>query len=331
MKGRYAMLKRKPVFLLSLLLFFAISLQSAFAKAQIPDSSIVHKPGSLAYKHLKVLSDDIGARVVGAASEAAAKDYIHNEFKGMGYETIVQAFSYTRRGTTFSSANVIATKPGKSTKQVIVGGHYDSVSASKGADDSASGISVILEVAEVLKHINTPYTIKFVAFGAEETGLRGSSYYVSQMSLEDIQSTVVMINLDSLAVGDYMYVYGNEGEAGFARDQALNIAEKLKLSLQTNPGLNPHYPAGTTGDWSDHAPFKAKGIPYAYFEATNWELGDLDGYTQTVKDGEIWHTPKDTLEYIESNYPGRLQEHLSTFSKVLTDLLKFMNKTSTSK
>ena len=86
------------------------------------------------------------------------------------------------------------------------------------------------------------------------------------------------------------------------------------------------YPAGTTGLWSDHAPFVEQGIPFGYFEATNWELGDLDGYTQTELDGEIWHTEKDTISYIEENYPGRMKDHLSTFSKVLSDLLRSVDK-----
>lgn len=73
------------------------------------------------------------------------------------------------------------------------------------------------------------------------------------------------------------------------------------------------------------APFVKVGIPYGYFEATNWEIGELDGYTQTEKDGEIWHTEKDTISYIEENYPGRIDEHLNTFSQVLSNLLKHMN------
>ncbi|WP_404429916.1 M28 family peptidase [Sutcliffiella horikoshii] len=115
------------------------------------------------------------------------------------------------------------------------------------------------------------------------------------------------------------------------RDQALAIADKKKLDLRINEGLNPDYPAGTTGDWSDHAPFKEVGIPYAYFESTNWEIGDLDGYEQTEEYGGIWHTENDTLEFIQEAYPGRLEERLYTYSTVLIELLKFTGKTSTAK
>jgi hypothetical protein len=320
-----------------LLLFTAMLPTAAFAGDTAPNAEFTqdmtaekckgYEPGEIAYQHLTVLSDTIGQRVAGTEGESEALDYIYQQFKQLGYKTTVQDFTFNSDGADYDSANVIAVKPGKSSKTVIVGGHYDSVDVGRGADDSASGIAVILETAEVLKKIKTPYTIKFVAFGAEEVGLKGSAYYVSQMSAKDIKNTVVMINLDSLAVGDKMYVYGDEGEKGWVRDQSLKIADKLKLSLETNPGLNPDYPEGTTGLWSDHAAFVEKGIPYGYFEGTNWEIGELDGYTQTVKDGEIWHTEKDTISYIEENYPGRIEEHLSTFSQVLSNLLKHMNPT----
>ncbi|MGO4349666.1 M20/M25/M40 family metallo-hydrolase [Paenibacillus sp. MCAF9] len=282
-----------------------------------PEDSV----GKSAYDYLNYMATTIGARVAGTAKEVEAGNYVKAEFEKLGLNTVVQPFSYTRGGTTVNSNNIVATKVGTSPKVVIVGAHYDSVSAGKGADDNASGVAVMLESAKAVSKVATPYTIKFIAFGAEEQGLRGSQYYVSQMTAEDKKNTVAMINLDSVAVGDNMYIYGSKGSKGFVRDLGLSIADRLDLSVITNPGENPQYPAGTTGDWSDHAPFSKAGIPYAYLEATNWSLGDKDGYTQTTLDGEIWHTAKDTLDYIESAYPGRIQEHLTTFTKLLTGIL----------
>lgn len=325
-------MKRKISIALIALLFGILTVVGgASAQGVTNHPSLVHKDGAMAYEHMKYLAYEIGPRVAGSNEERLAEQYIKGQFERMGLETSVQQFSYIRRGVTTKSSNVIAYKPGKSSEQIIVGAHYDSVSVGRGVDDNASGVGVLLEVAEVLKKIKTPYSIVFIAFGAEEVGLQGSNYYASKMTKKEIDNTIGMINLDSLAAGDKMYVYGGEGEAGFIRDQALNIAEKKKLNVETNPGINPTYPAGTTGDWSDHAPFKKLGIPYGYLEATNWEIGALDGYTQTVKHGGIWHTRNDTIEFIEAEFPGRIQEHLSTFSILLTDLLKFMNKTSTSK
>ncbi|MBT2681967.1 M20/M25/M40 family metallo-hydrolase [Bacillus sp. ISL-35] len=308
-----------------------VLLLSASGSAWAYAPSVVHKPGALAYEHTKYLSEEIGSRVTGTEGESLAKEYIKKQFEEMGYNPDVQEFSFTKRGTTLSSSNVIAYKKGKSSKQIIVGAHSDSVKTGKGADDNASGVGVMLEAAHVLQKVSTPYSIVFIAFGAEEGGLNGSNFYASQMTAAEINNTVGMINLDSLAVGDKMYVHGGAGDAGFIREQALNIAEKKKLDIGINPGLNEHYPAGTTGDWSDHAPFNELGIPFAYLESTNWEIGDLDGYEQTLEYGGVWHTENDTLAFIETAYPGRIQERLSSYSQVLTELLKHFNKTSTSK
>lgn len=243
----------------------------------------------------------------------------------MGYTPQLQSFTVTVRENEISSANVIAVKQGDSPLQIIVGAHYDSVGVGTGADDNATGVGVVLEVAERIRTQNTPYTIRFLFFGAEELGLQGSRYYAEGMTEEQIQHTLAMINLDSITAGDLAYIYGDEGERGRIRDWALGFARENGLALQSQPGENAEYPAGTTGDWSDHVPFKQAGIPYTYLEATNWSLGDKDGYTQVAaaygENGKIWHTEYDTLEYINATFPGRIQERLNLFVTVLEAVL----------
>ncbi len=281
--------------------------------------------GQLAYAHVQALSDGIGPRVAGTAEEAKAAQYIVMEFERLGYVSELRPFSMDVKGKKIDSANVVAVKPGASTWEIIVGAHYDSVKAGKGADDNASGVAAILEVAKRLRNQDTPYTIRFILFGAEELGMQGSTYYVKHMTEDEIKNTIVMINLDSITAGDQAYVYGDKGEGAAIRDWALGFAKDHRLALQTQTGENPKYPAGTTGDWSDHAPFKAAGIPYAYFEATDWTLGDKDGYTQVGpeygENGEIWHTKYDTLEYINTSFPSRVQERLNLFVSVLEAIL----------
>jgi len=283
--------------------------------------------GDLAYDHLVQLTEGIGPRVAGSENETKARQYILNELEKLDLEVEEQSFNYVRRNVNKQSANVVGVKDNpKTNKQIIVGAHYDSVSVGKGADDNASSVGVILETAMALDKRNLPYDIKYVFFGAEEEGLQGSNYYAKNMTAEEVANTIGMINLDSLLAGDNIYVYGGDGEDGWIRDLALKIAKQRKIPLQTNPGINPEYPTGTTGDWSDHAPFKAKGITIAYLEATNWELGDQDGYTQTEKHGGIWHTKNDNLAFLEKEFPGRTQEHLNQFTNILTQLLTDIKK-----
>jgi Zn-dependent M28 family amino/carboxypeptidase len=304
--------------------------QSALTPTLAPTATATEiEVGEIAYAHVEAISEGIGPRAAGSEAEARTAQYIILEFERLGYLSELRPFTVTVKGDIINSANVVAIKHGESPLEIIVGAHYDSLDIGKGADDNASGVGVILEVAERIKEQQTPYTIRFILFGAEEVGLQGSQVYVDQMTAEQIQNTIAMINLDSVTAGDMAYIYGDAGARGVIRDWALGFAEENGLALQTQLGENPEYPLGTTGDWSDHAPFKSAGIPYTYLESTNWTLGNKDGYTQVSteygEDGEIWHTDYDTVEYINETFPGRIQERLTVFVVVLEAILTEFN------
>ena len=283
--------------------------------------------GTNAYKHIEHLSQLEEPRVSGTESEVAISEYIKTQFESYGYKTKIQKFSFeNRKGEVVKSQNVVAIKPGTSEKQLIVGAHYDQVTSggSKGAHDNASGVGAILEVAERIKDVETPQTIVFVAFGSEEVGLKGSKHYVDNMTEKELENTEGMINLDSIIAGDKMYVYAGSNGKGFLRDKALSYSKELGLDLITQGG-HPDFPAGTTGDWSDHAYFNAKGIPVLYFESTNWDIpyedgSPGDGYVETTVN-KIMHTGNDNLEYIEKTFPGRIESRLNTTIQVLEKML----------
>lgn len=281
--------------------------------------------GTYASQYLTEISD-LGGRVTGTDKEIAGGDFVKSTLEDMGYEVTVQEFDYDAEGTKGSSRNFIVEKKGATDDIVVLGAHYDSVDVGDGVDDNGSGVAVVLEVAKALKDTKTPQTLRFVFFGAEEAGLFGSDYYVSQLSKDEQSKIILMMNYDSLVAGDNAYVYGNGDAGGKFRDEALAIAKDKELELMTQPGENPEYPVGTTGDWSDHAAFKNVGIPYTYFESTNWTLGVKDGYTQVdVKygvDGEIWHTKFDTAKYINTTFPDRIENRLMTFSTVTETFLQ---------
>jgi hypothetical protein len=294
----------------------------AEVSTQIPE-------GALAREHIVALSQGIGARVAGTIQEKDARIYITLAFEKMGYQPVVQEFSTTFENedgemVTIKSANVIAVKQGESTQEIIVGGHYDSTAdAGSGADDNASAIGVLLEVAEHLREAKTPFTIRFIAFGSEEIDLNGAYAYAGQMSRAAIDNTLAMINLDSLAAGDNTYLYSDEGKKARLRDWALDWAGRNGFNLQTmkNVDLTDEDGYGI----SDYFPFRRIGIPYAYFEATNWNLGDQDGYTQVEtqygENGEIWHTQYDQLAYLDKTFPGRVDENMQLFVSVLQAIL----------
>lgn len=301
--------------------------------------------GETAVKEIEYLANNLAGRSVGTEKEAETIDYLSQRLEDFGYESTLQEFTYDYSGETLTSPNIIATREGTSDQQIIVGAHYDNAPSSssldrsglEGVNDNASGVGVLLELAQRLEP-NPENTVKFVLFGAEEIGLVGSEYYANNMSTEEIDNTLVMVNLDSLIVGDKMYfnsgaAAATDPELGFYRDFALDIASDLGIAAETNPGLNSNYPQGT-GCCSDLESFDGL-VPVVAAEATNWEIGEKDGYTQTsnpnVPGGATWHDPAtDNLAFINEVFPGLIEERTQNYTQVFDTFLSRLNTANTS-
>lgn len=295
--------------------------------------------GATAAQETYYLSEFLAGRSIGTAKEAETVAYLTDRLTSFGYTPVLQPFTYTFRGQELTSYNIIAERPGTSGKQVIVGAHYDTApsrlgsspldrSGLEGTNDNASGVGVLLELAERLDP-DRNVGVKFVLFGAEEIGLIGSEFHAQSLSPEEVKNTAVMVNLDSLVVGDKMYFHAGRDAAEKPswfkyRNLALEIAAELGIAAETNPGLNPDYPAGT-GCCSDLESYDAL-MPVLAVEATNWDIGDLDGYTQTsnpnVPDGATWHDPAtDNREFINAIFPGLIEERTRDYTLILDTFL----------
>jgi Zn-dependent M28 family amino/carboxypeptidase len=268
---------------------------------------------------MEALANGIGARYPGSAEEAEAASYIQDALESYGYPVTVQPFTFDDYGDDYTSANVIATKAGASPRTIVIGAHYDSGDEADGADDNASGVGALLELAMQLRGVETPYTVKLIAFGAEEAGLYGSAYYVDSLSQAELQKMIAMVNLDSLSAGDVTYVYGDGGRTSLY-EWTWQAAEAADLALETRP-LSDLDDDGYPCECADYDAFQAAGVPIVYFEATNWNMGDQDGYTQVDprygENGMIWHTVYDTIEYLDKTFPGRIEAHLNLFVTLL--------------
>jgi Zn-dependent M28 family amino/carboxypeptidase len=118
-------------------------------------------------KHIKILSSDIGERnFTKYKNLEEAANYIQKEFKNYGYSPEEQVYNLEGRPL----RNIMATKKGEvqPDKIIIVCAHYDSVFGSPGADDNASGMAGVLELARIFHKINLNKTVKFIAFTNEE-------------------------------------------------------------------------------------------------------------------------------------------------------------------
>ncbi|MHC5596710.1 MAG: M28 family peptidase [Nostoc sp.] len=115
------------------------------------------------------------------------RTYITTELTKLGWKPQLENFS--------EGVNIFAERPGtnKAAKAIIVGAHYDTVALSPGADDNASGVAVVLEVARLLGSRPTPRTLQLAFFDKEEAGLLGSQAFVSKTArLQNLGGAIVM-------------------------------------------------------------------------------------------------------------------------------------------
>ena len=137
-----------------------------------------------------------------------AADWLMNEFKNIGYHDVYfDNYKAYLDNCIYNLKNIICTKEGNDNKYILMCAHYDTilkanledaVSRAPGANDNASGVSAILEIARIL--YNQPqmkYGIQFVVFSGEENGLLGSEHYAQYVKENGIQ-IFRLINLDMI-------------------------------------------------------------------------------------------------------------------------------------
>ncbi len=207
------------------------------------------------------------------------------------------------RPTTIATRNVIGVLEGSgplANETIVVGGHYDhlgrggpgslapgSDAIHNGADDNASGTSMVMELARRLGHRldPPPRRIVFVAFSGEERGLLGSAHYVSKPPFP-LAETVLMLNFDMvgrLGDKDDLSVYGTNSATGL--DSLVDVLGKDEgFRITKSGGL---LSGDRFGMASDHASFMLRGVPYLFF------------FTGVHRD---YHRPSDDTDTL--NFPG---------------------------
>jgi alkaline phosphatase isozyme conversion protein len=267
----------------------------------------------------KTFATTVHPRAADTWGEIKAREFVLNTFQQYGYFPRTQEFIVRSALGRVHSANIIAVKEGESAKRLIVGAHYDSAPIGEGYSDNATGIALLLETAARIKSQVTPYTIVFVAFGAEEKGLLGSRYYVSTMNDLERRATIGMIDLDAVAGGAELSVASRYGGPTWLRDDALTAARSLGIPLGTSPA-DKIRPAGVSMAPSDDEPFALEDIATAGFTATDW-AADATGLTATGDGVRLWHSRKDSVAFIDTAYPGRVHRQLAHLSRLLETLI----------
>jgi len=272
------------------------------------------------------LADDkLEGRETGTKGEQEAAAYIVKRFEEMGipgkgtnnyYQTFTfkpkndphGEVSYTENSqdSTITGTNVLGYIDNQAENTIIIGAHYDHLgygaqgslhkgerAIHNGADDNASGVAVMLDLAGKLKGVNTANNYLFMAFSGEEMGLLGSNYFAKNPTI-DSKAVSYMINMDMvgrLKPDSTLAVYGT-GTSPIFKQVLSSHNDKFKL-IENESGVGP----------SDHTSFYLIDIPVLHF------------FTGQHED---YHKPGDDSEKL--NYEG-----METISNYIFDVITDLN------
>jgi len=280
-------------------------------KANTQNENVVEKREALAtlapvfseqrmMNHIQYLaSPELKGRGVGTPELDAAANYIADKFKEYGLKPVdgsyFQKFSHTFPGKgELQLENVLGIIPGTDEKlkdsPVILSAHYDHLGLGwpdvhkgnegmihYGADDNASGVSILLELARSMgANVKPKRTIIFTAFTGEETGLIGSRYFVSQVKKQFPGEVIADVNLDtdgSLFDKNLLVLNGNSAKEWKFIFMGTDYTTGIKSDVVQQEL-----------DASDQVAFIEKGIP-----AVQLFTGATENY----------HRPSDTFDKID--------------------------------
>ena len=189
------------------------------------------------------------------------------------------AVSFTENPNAYNVLGFIpGSDPGASRKTVIIGAHYDhwgkdvDGSIFRGANDDASGIAVMMEIARIFSaDVRPKSSVLFTAWSGEEEGFYGSYAYVNHPYFP-LGETIAYLNLDMVGYGQQLSAHASEAHKTL-RDVVSESAEMLGMPLSVQ---------GYTGG-SDQVPFEQKGVQNVIL--IYWP-------------DDLYHTPADTASHV---------------------------------
>ncbi|QAA82588.1 M20/M25/M40 family metallo-hydrolase [Aequorivita sp. H23M31] len=303
----------------SIPMIFLIILMFSCKEAKIPVITMKEDVSVLA-------NDSLGGRKTGSDYEKKAAKYIAKRFEGLklqpkGVNGFFQKFTFKpsknphqeaeftseSSDSTQTGENVMAYLDNQAENIVVIGAHYDHLGMGgegslfgdgpaihNGADDNASGVAMMLHLAEKLQQHGAPKSNNylFIAFSGEEEGLLGSNYFVKHPTI-DTKNVTYMINMDMvgrLNKENTLAVYG-VGTSPIFKGVVNKNAGVLNI-IENESGVGP----------SDHTSFYLADIPVLHF------------FTGQHED---YHKPSDDIEKV--NFEG--MEIVSNYIfKIIKDL-----------
>jgi Zn-dependent M28 family amino/carboxypeptidase len=289
--------------ILSLLIFFLLLIGCA-GDERIGGKRVMVSVENLK-RHVEAIHFDRNPYEGYSRLEQAAQ-YIKEEFVKAGLDVKEDALQWEGR----SYKNIVAEKRGRTSpdRVFIVGAHYDTVPGTPGADDNASAVAVLLEIARNMQSVSFEGTVRLVAFTLEEYGYIGSSHYVEGLK-KGKEEILGMISLEMVGftgprqdyppyldpkyypnVGDFIAVVGNE--------RSQKLLEEVYQSFKTHIPELPLESLIVPGKGekmeevrlSDHSTFWDEGFPALLVTDTSF-MRNLN-----------YHLPSDTIETLDFEF-----------------------------
>ncbi|MDY7098127.1 MAG: M20/M25/M40 family metallo-hydrolase [Pseudomonadota bacterium] len=248
--------------------------QSYAGPASTPDNPAL---AARLREHVTILAQD-RRNIDRPQTVIATKAYISQQLEALGY-------SVRQQEVIAPASNLIVRIDAKSpgSKTLILGAHYDTAGSSPGADDNASGVAALIEIARLLKPMTgrSKLNVELVFYANEEppyfkTGAMGS--YVHAISIDDPNAVVGMISLESMGyfsdedgsqnypfplslrytdTGNFIAFVGTTASRDFLRGSIDEFRKSARI-----PSVGGTAPSIVQGvDWSDHWGYTKVGIP----------------------------------------------------------------------
>jgi glutaminyl-peptide cyclotransferase len=244
---------------------------------------------------------EIGPRPAGSEASKRTREFIRTRLRQAGWPVEEHAFEAAPpQGPAVRMVNLIATRPGASPATLMLAAHYDTKPIEGvrfvGANDGASGVAVLLELARALPSESGPLGVQLVFFDGEEAfGPRigdGDGLYGSRALAERMQGEGTLHRIHSLLLFDMV------------ADRDLNLAVDLHsaperralLSRLAGPLVDP---AQSMRIVDDHVPFLERGVRDALL------LIDFQ-YGSRSSPGPLWHTAQDDLTGVSAESLNRI-------------------------
>jgi hypothetical protein len=211
------------------------------------------------------------------------------------------------------SFNISCTLGPPRKKEILIGAHWDSF-CGPGADDNASGVSVIMELSGFFKAYkdSLPYSIKVVFFGAEELGLLGSEAY-SEKHIQDTSSTIFYFNLDSVSDTGAIIIDAITGQKGKCLEPLGNQIKACRDFKNTwnllDPGYHPIQYESEIPSWLNGAFTETLNSTHHDYRKVRYCGSDHNSFANkgfiTVHMGfdgnNVQHCPADNINQVNKN------------------------------